>query len=62
MTDRVILIVEDDPVVGMAIKLRLEKLGYKVADITNSGEEAVQKAPILQPVSSKSRPISHLCN
>jgi CheY-like chemotaxis protein len=49
MTDGVILIVEDDPVVRMAIKLRLEKLGYTVADITKSGEEAVQKTPILQP-------------
>jgi hypothetical protein len=43
------LVVEDESVVAMDVEGRLKKLGYTVADIALSGEEAVQKAAELRP-------------
>ena len=39
-----ILIVEDEVIVSMDISIKLQKLGYQVAGVTNTGEEAVQFA------------------
>jgi PAS domain S-box-containing protein len=39
-----ILVVEDESIVAMDIKHRLESMGYIVPAITSSGEEAVEKA------------------
>jgi PAS domain S-box-containing protein len=39
-----ILVVEDESIVAMDIKHRLESMGYLVPAITSSGEEAVEKA------------------
>lgn len=44
-----ILIVEDESIVGMALKDMLKHLGYSVLDIIHTGEEAIQKAIDLQP-------------
>jgi len=44
-----ILIAEDEKSVAHELKERLEALGYKVAGIINSGEDAVQVAEELQP-------------
>ncbi len=39
-----ILVVEDERIVAEDIKMRLQKLGYKVPGVVFSGEEAVKKA------------------
>ena len=39
-----ILVVEDETIVAMEIKDRLERLGYSVVDTVSSGEEAVKRA------------------
>lgn len=44
-----ILVVEDESIVAMDIKHRLENMGYKVPAITSSGEEAVEKAAETSP-------------
>ncbi len=44
-----ILVVEDDSIVAMDIKHRLENMGYIVPAITSSGEEAVEKASETNP-------------
>ena len=44
-----ILIVEDERIVGEDIRVRLQKLGYSVPSIVRSGEEAVEKARVLEP-------------
>jgi len=44
-----ILVVEDERIVAEDIKMRLQKLGYKVPGIVFSGEEAVKKAEEIQP-------------
>lgn len=44
-----ILIVEDESIVAMDIKHRLEIMNYEVADIVSSGEEAVKKANEIIP-------------
>ncbi|MFP4654609.1 MAG: response regulator [Methanohalobium sp.] len=41
-----ILVVEDENIVALDIKNRLNKLGYSVPSIASTGEEAVQKAEI----------------
>ena len=38
-----ILVVEDEKVLAVDIKNRLQNLGYTVPDITDSGEEALKK-------------------
>lgn len=44
-----ILIVEDETVVAMDMEGILDSLGYDVAEIVSSGEEAVQKAEEIHP-------------
>lgn len=44
-----ILVVEDERIVAEDIKMRLQKIGYKVPGIAFSGEEAVKKAESMQP-------------
>ena len=49
-TDKMnILVVEDERIVAEDIKMRLQKLGYKVPGIVFSGEEAVKKAENMRP-------------
>jgi PAS domain S-box-containing protein len=42
-------VVEDDEIVTIRIKNKLEEWGYEVIDIVNSGEEAVEKALLTRP-------------
>jgi len=44
-----ILVVEDDKIISMEIKDRLENLGYEVIDVVFSGEKAIEKATELVP-------------
>jgi len=44
-----ILVVEDESIVAMDIKHRLESLDYQVPEIASSGEEAVEKASKTNP-------------
>jgi len=44
-----VLIVEDETIIGMEIRLRLTDIGYNVLDIIPSGEAAIEKARMLQP-------------
>src|SRR5438034_10538030 len=44
-----ILITEDEIIVARDLEQRLQKFGYQVADIVDTGEEAVQKAATLHP-------------
>lgn len=44
-----ILIVEDELVVSKYIEACLKNIGYEIADIITSGEEAVKKAPDILP-------------
>jgi len=44
-----ILLVEDEKIEAMDIKVRLESLGFNVPHIAATGEEAVEKAIILKP-------------
>lgn len=44
-----ILVVEDESVIAMDLKVRLMKLGYNVAGLVFSGEEAVARVIDLQP-------------
>ncbi len=37
-----ILVVDDDRLVALGIKEKLENLGYKVVEIASTGEEAIQ--------------------
>ena len=42
MTPSRILIVEDEAIVAMDLKLHLQELGYGAVDLAGSGEEAIQ--------------------
>jgi len=44
MTEERILIVEDEHIVAMGIKRMLKNMGYTLAGIASSGEEAINKA------------------
>jgi len=44
-----ILVVEDEKVLAVDIKNRLQNLGYTVPDITDSGEEALKKVAEIHP-------------
>jgi len=44
-----ILIVEDESIVALDLQFRLNRLGYQVVGIANSGEEALQLAETYQP-------------
>jgi CheY-like chemotaxis protein len=44
MVERRILVVEDEHIVAMGIKMMLKNLGYMVAGVASSGEESISKA------------------
>ncbi|MBR8837913.1 MAG: diguanylate cyclase [Stigonema ocellatum SAG 48.90 = DSM 106950] len=44
-----ILVVEDEKILALDIRNRLQKLGYSVAEITDSGEEAIKKVAETHP-------------
>ncbi len=44
-----ILVVEDEIIVAMDIKQRLENMGYTVPEVTSKGEEAVEKVIEINP-------------
>ncbi|MCC7557758.1 MAG: methanogen output domain 1-containing protein [Methanobacteriaceae archaeon] len=49
MANEKILVVEDESIVAMGIKHKLENLGYEVVDTVLSGEDAVRRAKTLKP-------------
>jgi len=49
VSDTRIVIVEDDPVIANLIAIRVRKMGYLVAGIFATGEEAIEKAEELGP-------------
>ncbi|MEH2043909.1 GGDEF domain-containing response regulator [Nostoc sp.] len=49
MFDRKILVVEDEKILASNIRKSLEKLGYLVSEITESGEEAIKKVAETHP-------------
>ena len=49
MSDRKVLVVEDERIVALDIKNRLESLGYGICGIVHSGEEAVARANEYRP-------------
>jgi len=49
MTNSRILVVEDEAIVAMGIKQKLEDLGHQVVDIAYTGEDAVQTALETKP-------------
>ena len=49
MSKSKILIVEDDAIEAMDIKINLENMGYDVSAVTGSGEEALQKISQCKP-------------
>ncbi|MBW3584862.1 MAG: response regulator, partial [Cyanobacteria bacterium 0813] len=44
-----ILIVEDELLIAKNLSYKLEKLGYKIADIVSSGADAIQRAGEMEP-------------
>jgi PAS domain S-box-containing protein len=44
-----IMIVEDERIIAMDIRARLQKLGYQVSAVVGSGRQAIQKAQELHP-------------
>jgi CheY-like chemotaxis protein len=49
MVDSKILIVEDDFIVAIDLKIHLEKMGYHVLDITDNGNDALKKTRETNP-------------
>lgn len=49
MSGETILIVEDEKIIGLDLQRRLEKFGYRVAELTDSGEAAVEAAQKCRP-------------
>ncbi len=44
-----ILVVEDEKIIQLDLRYQLERLGYVVAGVASSGEEAIAKAAQLEP-------------
>ena len=44
-----VLIVEDEPLIGLEVKNVLKDLGYRVTSIVDSGEKAIKKAEFDKP-------------
>ena len=44
-----ILVVEDEKIIQLDLQYQLEQLGYVVAGVASTGEEAVEKAAQLEP-------------
>ena len=44
-----ILIVEDEMIIAMDMKSRLEEMGHSVVDILNNGEDVLKKINLIQP-------------
>jgi PAS domain S-box-containing protein len=49
MTESTVLIAEDEGILAIELKKRLEKLGYKVLAVASSGEEAIELAARHKP-------------
>ena len=49
MEETNVLVVEDEAITAMDIQMRLQKLGYKVPAVIDSGEEAISMAEKLRP-------------
>ncbi|AKB86121.1 response regulator [Methanococcoides methylutens] len=49
MKEANILVVEDENIVALSIKKKLELMGYSVIDTASSGEDAVVKADLFYP-------------
>jgi CheY-like chemotaxis protein len=49
MSRKRILIVEDESILAMLIKGKLQSLGYDIADWVDTGEDAIRKAKELVP-------------
>jgi AmiR/NasT family two-component response regulator len=49
MVEGRILVVEDEHVVAMGIRIMLKNLGYTITDVVSSGEEAISKAESTRP-------------
>lgn len=44
-----VLVVEDEPIIGMDIREILQSIGYEVPEVISSGEKAIEKAEELRP-------------
>lgn len=49
MEKKSIMIVEDEGIIALDIKRRLEKLGYEVATVVDSGEKAIEQVLKVKP-------------
>ena len=49
MPETKILIVEDEKILAMGLKKKLEKLGFSVTDLASSGAEAIESVKKVQP-------------
>ncbi len=49
MTAAKILVVEDEKILAVELRNSLQKLGYSVYEVTNSGKEAIQKVAEIKP-------------
>lgn len=49
MTPKDILIVEDENIVALDMRMRLETMGYRVADVVDTGSLALERAQALSP-------------
>ncbi|MEN6294331.1 MAG: response regulator [Methanobacterium sp.] len=49
MPETKILIVEDEKILAMGLKKKLENLGYSVTDLASSGAEAIESVKKIQP-------------
>ncbi|NEO25669.1 MAG: hybrid sensor histidine kinase/response regulator [Kamptonema sp. SIO4C4] len=47
--NKIILVVEDEAIIGMDIRRTLQRLGYQVPKVIKSGEKAIEKATELHP-------------